>query len=166
MTMMDNLPAILALDPGGTTGWCYWEQVIDGIKFEQGQLGNPKHHLELFDFLGDLDTQRIAPEFHIVYESFEFRQTERHRDFIDYIPREYIGVVELFQQMNPHVKLFKQMAGAVIPGPKNAAFFTDDKVKRLGLWVPGRPHAMDATRHYLYHRTFTLKDKSILYQLR
>jgi hypothetical protein len=109
--------------------------------------------------------RRKTLEFHIVCESFEFRKTERHRDFINYIPREYIGVVNLFVQhhADPNVKLFMQSAMNVIG---DRAFFTDDKIKKLGLWVPGRKHAMDATRHYLYHRVFTLKDKSLLQLLK
>jgi hypothetical protein len=32
-----------------------------------------------------------------------------------------------------------------LPGTK--AVVSDDRLKRFGLWVPGKPHAMDAVRH-------------------
>ena len=174
MIVLPSLPNILALDPGGTTGFCWYcpsGQYNRGP--DRGHIGPHEHHDELYRFLGDVYKASVGipqqPEqLHIVCESFEFRRTERHRDFIDYIPREYIGVVKLFYQrfrsspgIQPASLLLTQQTAMQA---KN--FFDDDKVKALGLWVPGKKHAMDATRHYLYYRTFTLGDKSLLQQLR
>ena len=155
-----DLPYILALDPGGTTGYCFVQP--DMPRPIVGHIGPHEHHQDLYEGLRKATHSSLAAktELHIVCEQFEFRQTERHRDFINYIPREYIGVVKLFCQWHPEVHLFMQSAAQA------KGFWSDDKVKLLDLWVPGRKHAMDAVRHYLYHRVFTLNDKSLLQLLR
>lgn len=158
-----ELPMILALDPGGTTGACLYNPLRDTTEIEH--LGPEEHHRELWEMLAETlgESFEAKVPLHIVCESFEFRKTERHRDFINYIPREYIGIAKLFWKLHRYtsgVMYYEQKAAAA------KGFFDDDKVKKLALWVPGRKHAMDATRHYLYHRTFTLNDKSLLYKLR
>lgn len=169
------LPNILALDPGGTTGYCLHHS--NQLVLDQGHIGPHEHHLDLWKFLAEVFKASVGTtdkpeELHIVCEQFEFRQTERHRDFINYIPREYIGVVKLFYQryrpsssiLPRQLQLHFQSASQAIG---DGAFFGDDeKIKKLGLWVPGMKHAMDATRHYLYYRVFTLGDKSLLQKLR
>lgn len=154
-----DLPMILALDPGGTTGVCLYNPKRNTTETEQ--LGPHEHHLKLWNMLTETMVEAIQQKrpLHIVCESFEFRQTERHRDFINYIPREYIGVTKLFCRLQC-TKYFEQKAAQA------KGFWSDDKIQKLGLWVPGRKHAMDATRHYLYHRAFTLADQSLLYKLR
>lgn len=162
---LKDLPMILALDPGGTTGACLFNPTRETNQVETEQLGPHEHHKELWEFLGETlaEALRCNSKLHIVCESFEFRQTERHRPFINYIPREYIGVVKLFCSIHsPNTGLFYYEQKAA----HAKGFFDDAKVKKLTLWVPGRKHAMDATRHYLYHRTFTLDDKSTLFKLR
>jgi len=157
-----SLPNILALDPGGTTGFCIYRPVLQGL--ERGQIGPHEHHDELDNLLEQLfcSCVNMGEELHIVCEQFEFRKTERHRDFINYIPREYIGVVKLFfkKMRAPALQLHFQSASQA------KGFWDDDKLKKLDLWVPGKTHADDATRHYLYYRVFTLGDKSLLYRLR
>lgn len=167
-----NLPNILALDPGGTTGYCLFRPALQMLP-DRGHLGPEEHHLDLWKFLADIYKATVGTpdkpeELHIVCEQFEFRQTERHRDFINYIPREYIGVVKLFYQttrssqyLSPQTPQLHFQSAAQAKG-----FWTDEKIKKLGLWVPGQKHAMDATRHYLYYRVFTLGDKSLLHKLR
>lgn len=158
-----DLPYILALDPGGTTGYCYADPSLCTTSASVvGHIGPHEHHADLYDGLHNAHkfAKQGEAELHIVCEQFEFRQTERHRDFINYIPREYIGVVKLYVQWHPEVHLFMQSAAQA------KGFFDDDKVKKLGLWIPRRKHGMDAVRHYLYHRVFTLGDKSLLQQLR
>lgn len=157
-TITASLPHIIALDPGGTTGFAW----LNHKGLGQSHLTGENHHADLWGLL--LSAAKVAEQhntkLHIVCEQFEFRQTERHRDFINYIPREYIGVARLFCQMNGGPELFMQSASQA------KSFFSDDKVKKLGLWIPSLRHAMDATRHYLYHRVFTLGDKSLLLLLR
>jgi hypothetical protein len=154
---------VLSLDPGGTTGWAAMSydsskpivlgRPTDG-DWVVGQLGPHEHHLELRELLYKFPTATI------VCESFEFRQY-RQRDNINLMSREYIGIVKLFGQERGGLKstlpVVFQTAGAAKP------FVTDEKLKIMGLWVPGQKHARDALRHmvtYLVrkeHRTELVK---------
>lgn len=168
--MTARLPAILALDPGGTTGWCYYDPNMQ-LKLDnvaRGQISDQNHYKKLFDFLIDVAEKRVTAPLHIITERFEFRKEDQERDKIEYISAEYNGVVKLFGQMyrDSGVKIILQSASQVKGTKINPAFWTDDKLKKLALWIPGQRHAMDATRHYLYYRTFTLKDNALLYKLR
>jgi hypothetical protein len=159
---------ILALDPGGTTGWaqltyvdtkpieCDWTTWVGSIGVREpmwtcGQIGPDDHHKELFALLERAD----AFDFTVVCESFEFRQY-RQRDNINLMSREYIGVTKLFGQERNRPVVF-QTAGAAKP------FVTDEKLKAMGLWVPGQKHARDALRHLVTflvrkeHRTELVK---------
>jgi hypothetical protein len=157
---------MLALDPGGTTGWHY----SDGDLTAHGEIYKQNHHKELFDFLVQAEDNRVATPLHVVCERFEFRKNERDRDKIDYIAGQYEGVVKLFCQQfkGCGVKLIMQSASHTV-GRK--AFFGDgpegnEKMKQLGLYFPGERHATDAARHYAYYRTFTLKDSTFLLKLK
>lgn len=170
------LPAILSFDPGGTTGWYWYDaavSVFDSMHkgIACGQIVDQSHHKLLFDLMIHWAENRITPRLHIVCERFEFRKTDQERDKIDYDAAEYVGVVKLFVKMykNANVKLVMQSASMVKEkkaNKNNPPFWTEAKIKHLGLWEPGKPHAMDALRHMLYYRTFTLKDHSLLYHLK
>lgn len=162
-----NLPAILAFDPGGTTGWCYFD--IGWL--ERAQISDQDHFKVLFDLMIKIAGKRTSTQLHIVCERFDFRKSDQERDKIDYIAAEYVGVVKLFAKLYKHsnVKLIMQSASQVKEhkgNKENPPFWTAAKMEHLGLWIPGIPHAMDATRHYLYYRTFTLGDKTLLYKLK
>jgi hypothetical protein len=129
---------IVALDPGGTTGWATW---TDGPQEEWswGQIGPQEHHKELNDFLGLQQTQ----DFILVCETFDFRQHDNNRTKVNLISREYIGVAKLFaaERMSTPV---------VLQTPAQAkTFVTDEKLKAMDLWVPGKVHARDALRHLI-----------------
>lgn len=154
---------ILALDPGGTTGWVKQGQYAQASEFVWGQLEESNHHNKLWSLLTMAvgEALSLSVPCYIVYERFEFRHEERDRDKIEYISAEYNGVVKLFGQNNhPHVKLVEQGASQA------KDFFTDDKLRHLGLWVPGKKHARDAMRHLLYFITFTQGDKRFLMKLK
>lgn len=175
---MGELPIILALDPGGTTGYC---GIVPHRDPDQGELSKEGHHEELWDLL--VKATDVARDHHtqltVVCEAFEFRQEDAAtRPKIDYMAAHYEGVVELYckfvsnrflKPLVPEVVLVKQYASQVKGQGKKGrskTFWGDDaKIKKLGLWKPGKPHAMDATRHYLYYVTFTLGDKRYLHKL-
>lgn len=167
---MVKLPALLTFDPGGKTGWCYRDVNI----FRRGQFEGQDYHQELFDFLVQTAENRILTPLHIVCERFEFRKDEQHRDKIDYKAVEYIGVIKLFAKFYRHsgVKLVMQGAAqacgetAFFGDNKKAPYGGNQRLKELDLWLPGQPHAMDATRHYAYYRTFVLNDQTFLYALK
>lgn len=135
---------VIAFDPGGTTGWASYSalQMPDGSffneRFDCGQLGPKEHHKELYDLLL---MQRVS-EYHVVSESFEFRN--RARDGLVLISKEYIGVMKLFAAES-EVPLVMQTAAM------GKGFISDSKIMRAQLWHPGWRHAMDATRHLLYY---------------
>src|SRR5687768_4485537 len=161
-----ELPAILALDPGGTTGWCWWDPAED-LLF-RGQIGPHGHHGELLKFLTNKIETRVTQKCHIVCERFEFRPTDSERNKIEYISAEYVGVVKLLAEWykKSNVKLVMQSAAQVKGKDKenrDTVYFSDARLKKLALWIPGMRHAMDATRHYAYHRTFTLHDQTYIY---
>jgi hypothetical protein len=143
---------VIALDPGGTTGWAMYsaERMEDPIanvfeyyneQWTQGQLGPEPHHAELLHLMEMMHVE----SYRVVCESFEFRGgAAKVRDNLNLDAKEYIGVVKLFAQERKVPTRFQTAA-------MGKGFITDDKIKRAGLWHPGWRHAMDAQRHLLYY---------------
>jgi hypothetical protein len=145
---------IVAFDPGGTTGWATWHGItlLPGTNgFNSGQMGPGDHHKQLFDFIS---FEQGSDELHVVTESFEYRQQQRTTVVL--VSKEYIGVMKYWMEergRRGRDRFYEQTAGKVKP------FWSDDKLKKLGLWNVGQNHANDAMRHLLHHMTFdpTLK---------
>lgn len=167
---------IIAIDPGGTTGiaWCRMDQHKSGqhvagyqhIPMQVGRCNEDIGLKEMFVNLGGMcrwaEPFTGATDVHIVVERFEFRADERYRDKIDYIAAEVIGALRLWRLDRSYIKLAYQSASQAVGDDKTKCFWSDDKVKTLGLWVPNYRHAMDATRHLLHYRLFTLGHKDLL----
>jgi hypothetical protein len=144
---------VLALDPGGTTGWASYQAEVMSYaalgdetqtpkyeyydeKWERGQLAGIDHQKALYTLMGLKHTD----EYYIVCERFVERPD--NKGAID-IAQKYIGVVELFA--------IDRQANLVMQMPAQAkGFVKDATIKKLGLWFPGQRHAMDATRHLLF----------------
>lgn len=139
---------ILAIDPGVTTGLCFYYTEL--VRLERKQL-EPEHYSELF-----LELERFQPHV-IICESFQNMSDLMQEDTTK--PLEYIGVVKLYHEI-ARCKLGMQTASA------GKEFWTDEKLKAVGLYERGRPHSNDATRHFLYYWTFTLKKNDYLQLLR
>lgn len=137
---------IISFDPGGTTGVAAYDS--QSKKFDGLQLGNIEHHEELYILL-----ETVRPT-EIVYERFVHRMSGAASNLI---PMEYIGVIKLYAQQNDLV-ITPQMAGP----PKN--LWKRANIVKLGLWVTGRDHQMDALRHLLYYMAVTLNNKELLIQ--
>lgn len=150
--------AILTLDPGGTTAWLF----ANGKQmFTTGEFGPQEHHVELDMFLhyaSDL-AKREGVQLVVVCEPFEYRKSDEHREKIEYISAEYIGIVKCFCR-GSGITYVEQQASVA------KQFFTDKVLRDLGVWVSGSKHRRDAIRHYLYYRTFVLNDKSVLLKLK
>lgn len=130
---------IIALDPGGTTGWATVRLEPRKVtEWNCGQLAQTEHHSQLFTLLGMNHTDNCA----VVCERFEYRAYSRPGLVLD--SREYIGVAKLFCQER-NVPFVLQSAA------QGKGFVKDQNIKKLGLWSPGWPHAMDAMRHLLYY---------------
>jgi len=158
----------IGLDPGGTTGGAYLLNPEDKPlshwvwgAFEFDRCKDDGRLMGLLRELGAISREaepyRAEAVVHIIYESFDFRHEERNRDKIDYTAAEVIGALRLWAYERPYVRLIR--SGASL----GKGFWTDDKIKKLGLWVPGKRHAMDATRHLLRHLAFT-QDRTELFQ--
>ena len=124
---------ILAFDPGTTTGVAAYDTETD--TWSRNQLGPLGHHDQLWHLLEAVKNQLDV----VVCESFTYQM--RQKVVLDSV--EYIGVLRLWCCLNE--KNFLLQTPTMGKG-----FWTDDKVKTLGLWLPNQPHAMDATRHALY----------------
>lgn len=100
-------------------------------------------------------------------ERFLFIKDFASRDKIDYTPCEYIGIAKLYCGMNVISQEWQNSAQAC----GKTAFWGDckegnDKIRRVGLWQPGKRHAMDSLRHLLYYFSFELGNGFFIQQLR
>jgi hypothetical protein len=146
---------LLALDPGGTTGWAYCD--TDKDEWERGQLAQRPHHMALWELLCT-----VQPDV-LIYERFQYQRRELDRGVslvLDSV--EYIGVTKLWMDTGRLVDC--QLVEQTPAQAKN--LWSDEKVKALGLWVPGQSHSMDATRHLLYYRVVTLGERALLQKLK
>ncbi len=133
---------IIAFDPGYTTG----------VAFQEGTNVTLMQIKGLTGVWAVLHTGQ--PDM-IVYESFLYQR----RDKVDLRPVEAIGVIKLYAERTSTPILSQTPA-------QGKRFWTDKKIKKLGLWEPGEPHAMDALRHLLYFRAFKLNDETLLERLK
>lgn len=126
------MKTVIALDPGTTTGIAvYWEKIDEWGQFEYGP---EPHHIKLEALL-----IATRPDV-LITESFIF-QPSRRKIVLDSV--EYIGVAKLYCG-HAGKELVQQTAS------QGKAFWSDQKIKQIGLWLPNQGHAMDATRHLLF----------------
>jgi hypothetical protein len=120
-------------------------------------LGESGHrHLRLM--LSEL----LTPGTIFVGERFLFLHEFAARAKIDLTAPEYIGVAKLTLQTLTYPEADVVWQNASMACGKTA-FWGDnskpgggnEKIKKLGLWLPGKRHAMDALRHLLYYISFT-----------
>lgn len=123
---------IISLDPGGTTGIAIYGE--DDI-ITSYEIGGDDHHKELRDALSEL-----VPDL-IIYESFDWRPYRNQK--VELISREYIGVIKLF--------CITFDVARQVQKPALKSWWTDNKLKRVGEYNVGMPHANDAVRHLLYY---------------
>lgn len=157
---------VFACDPGGSSGiaTAEWQPAgpddqlmsIDQIKFSRWTMGPEPHHSELWQHLYEVH-HNISPYTNIVWESFEFRQHFFTDDDgkpiakmkVELISREYIGILTLFCELYKVPNHHRTASSAKL-------FIDDEKIKQVGLWIPGKPHEMDATRHLLRFMTIVM----------
>jgi hypothetical protein len=135
---------IIAFDPGYTTGVAIQSNISDMLTLMQVKGLKPVWAV--------LHTGQ--PDM-IVYEKFFYQR----RDKVDLRPVEAIGIIKLYAERTttPIIGQSAQQA---------KRFWTDKKIKKLGMWESGEPHAMDALRHLLYFQTFKLNDQTLLERLK
>jgi len=131
---------IVSFDPGTTTGVA----TLNNNDYRTFQIRPdlyPHPHETLYDMLSELKPKVVA------YEAFHFRQNKTGAIFTGV---EYIGVIELWAQMN-YAEIVK-----ISPGD-GKGFWNDNKIKAIDLYKPAHPHAMDALRILLRYQMKTDK---------
>lgn len=147
--------SLRAYDPGGTTGWAHvWlptsvlsggGSILEAMEFEIGQIpGSDTAQGRV------LAQQLAAHSGPVVIEDFVLRKFSAGRDLLapvrmisrieqiidllleyGYEPEDRQGVLPIFKQMPALAK----------------GTCTDERMRRWGLWTPGKPHGNDALRH-------------------
>jgi hypothetical protein len=127
---------ILSLDPGGTTGYAIIE-VSEDTELEVLKMGQIKNSLKGFlDFHWDvLDDWKIDK---IVCESFNLREGIYGADL------SAVYIIGALEALYPTIEINYQE-------PALKPLCDNDRLKRLGLYIPGKEHAMDAVRHGVIH---------------
>lgn len=138
----DDNYQVLALDPGGTTGWAVFEVHPDAMG------GDPDIRImsnilfwEAGQFTGKQDDQIDAivdlvnhwPHARLVTEDFKLRQLNAQLD-----PVEINATLRWAIRPRYWVKQHASLAMATV---------TDDRQKAWGYWLPGQEHARDAVKH-------------------
>jgi len=162
---MDNYKVTIGVDPGGTTGLAaYYYELQQWYRTQISNCDTREGLRRVTSMIHGIyrrcEPFLAKPTVHILCEQFDFRKDEQFRDKIDYTAREVIGVLKYEFGFVDFVRL--DFTGASL----GKGFWTDDKIRRLGLWEPGNKHAMDATRHVLRYRTFERNERDLLRPLR
>lgn len=127
------MTTMLSLDPGGTTGVAIIEygtedyQLIKTWQIPNGLQGFLDFH---WDELEDWEFDQI------ICESFDLREGVYGADLS---PVYIIGALEALYP--------KATIDLVYQKPSQKSLCGDDRLRKLGLHTPGRPHANDAVRH-------------------
>lgn len=133
---------VIALDPGGTTGWSIFQVHPDAME------GDPEipvmSNIEWWtagEFTGQQDDQidqileiiRSWPDARLVTEDFQLRQLNAVLD-----PVEINAILRWAVRPRYFVKQHGSLAMSTV---------TDERQKAWGFWIPGKPHARDAIKH-------------------
>lgn len=121
---------ILAVDPGGTTGWVHYD--TESGWFESGQQENRIAFCEQAEEFITCGAEVV------VVEDFRITvQTAKKSQQPDAL--KIIGALDYIAAGRAQV---------VLQTPGDAKrFSTDARLKKAGMWTPGRKHANDAARH-------------------
>lgn len=133
----------LALDPGGTTGYCYGYIDVHKLIVAPGERRMTMS--DMFTVLEDVCHKDAG--WHVIWETFEYRY--HSRPGLDPTPIKLIGVIELFQEWNePHMGFWPQTAA------QGLGHYGDGLLKQLNLWHKGKGHSRSAMKHLLQWCTF------------
>lgn len=151
---------ILALDPGGSTGWTTYDDESGADDLWRHGVFTGQHHLALWEFLNETQWDVV------IYERFQYQRRELDKGVslvLDSV--QYIGVTELWHaRVVDAYEYYKPTLVCQTPAQaKN--LWTDDKLKKVGLWTTS-PHSRDATRHLLYYLTVTLGQREWIMRTR
>jgi hypothetical protein len=179
---VDGSLSIVALDPGGSTGWASYDcevlrdqgQFVPTFeyyeeKWNSGEIGPDAHHTSLWNLLG----LKRAQNYVVVCESFEYRKGLR--DNVVLVSLEYIGVAKLFVDMEPqtpttpmwiHMQTAAEGKGFWYPKIPGTQKRDASKLKAVGKYRPGQTHANDAMAHLLHYMEQDMNRKDLLDSLK
>jgi hypothetical protein len=123
---------ILAIDPGGTTGWVYHAAGMIQMYGQHDDWCEFCTHMENMLDNGHVDQ--------IVIETYQITM-ETVKKTRQYEPLMIIGVTLWLAQ--------KYDVGVKVQARSIKTFATDGKLRNLGWWFEGQQHARDAARHLL-----------------
>lgn len=135
--MSDNV-YMLAIDPGGTTGYCKGSYDGTTLTLKPGQ--KKMSGSELFDLIQGEVPAPDEGKFYLIYEKFHYRN--KARPGLDLTPANLIGVIDLAVDQMGLID-FAQMPSEAM------GYWTDDQLRRFQIYVPGLQHGRDAMRHLL-----------------
>jgi hypothetical protein len=154
---------ILANDFGPHHGFTLFEAgKITSWELELGEDGHYQFYKALYEVM--------TPNTIFIGERFLHLHEFANRPKIDLTAPEYIGVAKRAIQEHKWTAVWQNAAQAC----GKTAFWGDnskpgggnEKIKKLGLWLPGKRHAMDSLRHFLFWFSFTHGSDYFLRQLR
>jgi hypothetical protein len=126
---------VLAVDPGGTTGMVLWDMLYQGVVYV---LELP--HVDVGFMLEQL-IETYRPD--VVCESFTITANTVSNSQAPWSLKQ-LGVAE-YLAAKYHVLYVEQL-------PVTAKkFATNERLKNLGLYIPGKGHATDAVRHLVIY---------------
>lgn len=129
---------IIGLDPGETTGVSIWSRAESQFLVTPHQINTSTMEWGVDRFS---ELIQPSPGSLIIMEGYRVYawKLKEHSFSSLFVPR-LIGCVETLCRLR-RVPLVIQSA------QKGKSFVTDDRLKEWGLYIPGSPHANDATRH-------------------
>lgn len=135
------LTRIIALDPGGTTGWA-----IGYVRGEHCEVFASEERWKASGLHAWLTVQKPN---RLVAEGFEYRPSYETHHGLDLTSPRLLGVCELYAFQND-IPYTEQMAAQVLGG-----YYTDDVLKANNMWaVGGAGHKRAATKHLLHYLHF------------
>jgi hypothetical protein len=128
---------IVAFDPGGTTGWASFQKPNTRDGYHCGQIKIDRVWAKLDE--AKLAAHMLEAPLTVVYERFNFIPKPK----VVLTPVEVIGIIKEWCRQNSIRPIPQQ--------PSQRKWYTDERLKGMGVWHPGLPHAMDAMRHLLFY---------------
>lgn len=142
--------SILWFDPGGTTGWCFYNGLM-----VPGTPHNEYHKYYHAGDFGDYDLTKVWPLLQqykpniVGFETYRMWASKAEsRKWSDFPEIQIIGAIKLAT----HVALGKTPVGKT---PSDRMWATDDKLRERGIYWP-IIHRRDATKHILSFQKFDL----------
>lgn len=158
---------IMAVDPGVTTGIASYSYNLK--RWQTWQL--PFEPIRLYEFW-ETELKDLSDYATVICETFDYRPEGKYNfggsravPKVDLTAREVIGILKLACDY-AGINIVWQKP-SIVNGDNGrktkdpTVFWTDDKVKGLGLFKPGHVHEMDAVKHILHYRAFVKEEQAL-----